>query len=199
MYLSRNGTAEGEFKARKAKEEAFPKQTENQRKEEAFLTQTESQRKEEAFLTQTENKRLELWRLIPDFPAFEDMMRIASELPHPAIVTAKQQKVMRATSLANLTLQINEMIFGVLCQKAKMNSVPGITTIRCTDTASIVYIKRNAKSKNSIHIESKNGKKIRDRATESPEVSTIGLITSRFPCLRGDLLILPHAKITFAF
>lgn len=167
MYLSRNGTAAGESKTHDAKGKVHP--------------------------TKTESQRLELWKLIPDLPAFEDMMRIASELPHPAIVTVEQQKMIRATSLANLTLQMNEMILGVLCQKGKMNSIPGVSIIRCTDTASIVFIKRNAKSKNSIQIESSSGKKIRDRAMESPEVSKIALITSRFLCLRGEPLLLPHA------
>ncbi|KAL3795130.1 hypothetical protein HJC23_007358 [Cyclotella cryptica] len=150
MYISRNEPAAGEFKAHEAREKEHP--------------------------TKTDNQRLEVWKLVPDFPAFEDMMRIASELPHPAIVTATQQKMIRTTSLATLTLQMNEMILGVLCQKAKMNFVPGVSIIRCSNTASIVVIKRNAKSKNSIQIESRSGTKIRDRAMESPEyISVFGL------------------------
>ena len=113
---------------------------------------------------------------MPGLPVLDDVMGIACQLPHPASGTVKRQNRIHAQSLATLTLQINEMIMGILCQKAKMTTLPGVTTIRCTDKASLVNIKRDPKFKESVNIEFDSGKRIKDKSIESPEyISVFGM------------------------
>jgi hypothetical protein len=71
---------------------------------------------------------------------------------------------------------MNEITMGILCQKAKMTSLPGVCIIRCTDKASIVHIRRDPKSKEAVQIEMATGKVILDKAMENPEyISVFGL------------------------
>jgi hypothetical protein len=52
-------------------------------------------------------KRSLLSEILPSLPAFEDLLRIAIELPHPATTVAENQSMMRANSLAKMTLQVS--------------------------------------------------------------------------------------------
>ena len=117
-----------------------------------------------------------LSEIMPGLPVLDDVMNIACQLPHPASGTMKRNNMIYAHSLATLTLQMNEMIIGILCQKAKMTTLPGVVFIRCTDTASLVHIKRHPKLKESVHVEFDTGKRIKDKSIENPEyISVFGL------------------------
>ena len=140
--------------------------------------------KQESCTPLQKNQRLSLWSALPSLPAFDDMMRLAVGLPHPACFWTKRAKMIRTASLASLTLQTTEMIMSLLYQKARLNSLPGVKIVRCADkAASVVNIRRNSKSKNSVGIELSNGKKIKDKAMENPEYICVFGLESYDPSL----------------
>lgn len=111
---------------------------------------------------------------MPQLPVLEDMMKIAIQLPHPAVGVCRKESMIRAKSLAAITLQMNEMILSTLCQKSK-TALPGVSTIRCSKTACIVTIKRDSRSKDSVVV-SAAGKGLVDKTIDNTQyISVFGL------------------------
>lgn len=127
--------------------------------------------------TASKSKRTELLKMMPDLPMFQDMLHIAANLPHPASSgVVRMETMLHASSLSIVTLQIIEMIMGTICQRAKTNSLSGVSTIRCTEKASKVNILRDSKSKDAVRVESTMGRHIKDKAIENAEyISVFGL------------------------
>mmetsp|Transcript_23823 Transcript_23823/g.43792 ORF Transcript_23823/g.43792 Transcript_23823/m.43792 type:complete len:890 (+) Transcript_23823:1884-4553(+) len=110
--------------------------------------------------------------MVPGLQGLEDMISIASELPHPAIVSVQHKSMLKATALANLTLVLLTKLSSIVHKR----KIEGINIIRCTDTdkASLVNITKDNTSKNCARVEiSGKGKVLKDKPTDSPEYTVV--------------------------
>jgi hypothetical protein len=113
--------------------------------------------------------------VLPQLPILEDTMKMAIKLPHPAVGMCRNKRMIRAKSLAAITLQMNEMVLSSLCQKSKMTTLPGVSTIRRSKHSCIVTIKRDPISKDSV-IVTAGGKSFIDKTIDNHEyISVFGL------------------------
>ena len=109
-------------------------------------------------------------KTIPGMQALQDMILIASDLPHPAIARLECRGMLRATVLANLTLTILEAILSTIIPKTQ--SCEGVDIIRYNslEGASMVSIRRDDISANSARVDFlEKGAEVRDSPTTSPE------------------------------
>ncbi|KAL7542994.1 hypothetical protein ACHAXR_012278 [Thalassiosira sp. AJA248-18] len=116
------------------------------------------------------SKSISLNQALPGYQTVVDMMSIANDLPHPAIVCVQNKRMLRATVLANLTLELIEAMFGSIVHKKK--TFEGIDVIRYTDKdgASIVNIAKEDSPKKCARVNlPEKGKAIKDKPTDSPE------------------------------
>lgn len=113
-----------------------------------------------------QTKLKSLNQMLPGLPTLENMICICHDLPSPAIAMVKNVSMLRATVLANLTLELLEAMLSSIVHKKK--NFEGVDIIRYTEErASLVNI---TKSKNCARVELLGrGKVLRDKPTDSPE------------------------------
>jgi len=119
----------------------------------------------------TEQSKLDsINRTITGLQALQDMILIASDLPHPAIARVECRGMLRATVLANLTLEVMETILSTIIPKTK--SCGGVDIIRYNslEGASKVNIRKDNYPSSSARVELLgNGTEVKDQPTSSPE------------------------------
>jgi len=109
---------------------------------------------------------------LPGLQALEDMVTVASGLPHPAIASVENKSSLKATVLASLTLELLEAIISLVFHKRKI--VEGIDIIRYTGKggASRVDITKDSTNSTRVQISGK-GKVLKDKPTDSPEYCVV--------------------------
>lgn len=133
----------------------------------------------ESTCTDTEQSKLEsINQTIPGLQALEDMILVASELPHPAIVRVECRSMLRATVLATHTLDLLNAILSTIAPKMKTCGGVDIVRYAAPEGASLVNIgKDNTSDSNCVRVESMGrGKELKDQPTSSPEyIAVFGL------------------------
>ena len=118
----------------------------------------------------SEHSKLEsLNRKLPGLQALQDMMTFANGMPHPAITRVESKKMLRATVLSSLTLELLEVMMSSMTPKRK--SCDAVDTLRYTVTEgfSLVKITKNISHRCARVELSGSGKVIREKPTDSPE------------------------------
>lgn len=115
-------------------------------------------------------------QLMPGLPPLEDMMAIAIDLPHPAMMKVQSKKRLQATSLAALTLDLTEKaIMSAIFNKTMRLPFNGIDIFRLANNASRVSIVRDRRLKAKV-ISLGSGSIITDNHATNPEyVCVVGL------------------------
>ena len=106
---------------------------------------------------------------LPGLPALEDMMIIANSLPHPAITRVESNNMLRATVLANLTLELLEAMLSSVTPKKKGCDAVDIMRYTVMEGFSLVKITKNNTHRYARVELSGRGKVLRDKPTDSPE------------------------------
>ena len=121
----------------------------------------------------TKRSKLEaLNQALPGLTALEEMMSIAIELPHPAIVRVQNKHILRATTLAYHTLELMEkaILGSIFNQKIIPMPFEGVDIIRCTDRAYLVNITRDYVARNIARVEMLGKKRtLIDKPSDNPE------------------------------
>ncbi len=96
-------------------------------------------------------------------------MTFANGMPHPAITRVESKKMLRATVLSSLTLELLEVMMSSMTPKRK--SCDAVDTLRYTVTEgfSLVKITKNISHRCARVELSGSGKVIREKPTDSPE------------------------------
>lgn len=111
---------------------------------------------------------------IPGLQAMEDMIMIASDLPHPAIARVECQGMMRATLLANLTLDVLDAILSTIIPKTKTYDGVDIIRYNSLEGASIVNIRKGIIPTSSARVELLGKEtEVTDPPTSSPQYIVI--------------------------
>ena len=129
-------------------------------------------REEEAAATNSfdQSKLVSINRAMPGLQALEDMILIASNLPHPAIARVECQGILRATLLANLTLELLEATLYTINPKTKKYDGVDIIRYHSLEGASRVTIRKDSNPTSSARIEMLGkGTELRDLPTSSPQ------------------------------
>merc|ERR1712194_92338 len=120
-----------------------------------------------------QKKSIELNQVLPGLQGLEDIISIANILPHPAIFRCQNQSMLKATRLADLTLELLTKL-SLIVQTRKV--FEGINIIRYTgkDKASLVNITKDSTSKHCARVVIPGkGTVLKDRPTDSPEYTVV--------------------------
>lgn len=117
-----------------------------------------------------ERSKLEsLNRVYPGLPAFEDMMMIAHNMPHPVITRVEHKSMLRAINLADITLDLFESMINSLASKKKSSDAIDILRYNLHRGYSVVTMRKD-KTHGCARVElSTSGAVIRDKPTDCPE------------------------------
>ena len=116
--------------------------------------------------TRDESRLISINKAVPGLTALEDMLRMANELPHPAVFHIQSKGLMRATALAQLTLGLLEAMLTIVHKKVISKGINIIRVSSQSGGASILKIVRDKKQGAQV---SRNGKIVFDKSTDSPE------------------------------
>ncbi|KAL9182622.1 hypothetical protein ACHAXT_013274 [Thalassiosira profunda] len=112
-------------------------------------------------------------KVLPGLPVLMDMISIASEMPHPAIITVEHKSMMSAMALAGHTLTLLEGMISSIFHKRR--ALDGVDVIRYTGKGSASRVDITKES-HGVRVLSAQGKVLRDKPTSSPEyVASFGV------------------------
>jgi hypothetical protein len=107
--------------------------------------------------------------LMPGLPPLEDMMTIAVDLPHPAMMKIQSKTRLQATSLAVLALDLTEKaVLSAIFNKSTRLPYEGVEIFRVANTASRVSVTRDRILKAKV-VSSESGRVIKDNHVDCPE------------------------------